>query len=110
MVSAQGLITTVAGSTWVFGGDGGPATNAPLGSIAAVAVDSSGNVFATDFGNHLVAKVSLTGVLTVVAGNGTHGFSGDGGPATSASLQFPFGVAVDAAGNLYIALTTAFAR
>jgi hypothetical protein len=76
----------VAGSTWVFRGDGGPAVNAPLGQVCGVAVDSAGNVFATDSDNCLVVKVSPSGTLKVVAGNGVCGFSGDGGPATAASL------------------------
>ena len=100
---AQGVITTVAGSTFVFRGDGGPATDASLGFIQGLALDSAGNVFAADSGTHLVVKISPTGALTVVAGNEIRGFSGDGGPATSASLNSPFDVAVDAAGNLYIA-------
>ena len=104
--SAQGIITTVAGSTWIFRGDGGPAVNAPLGGVAGVAVDSAGNVFAADSGNCLVVKVSPAGTLKVVAGNGVQGFSGDGGPATAASLGYPSGVAVDAAGNIYVADTS----
>ena len=100
---AQGVITTVAGSEWIFPTGPLPATDAPLGRIGGVAVDLDGNVLAADSDNNLVVKISPTGVLTVVAGNGFHGFSGDGGPATSASLAFPRGVAVDAAGNLYIA-------
>ncbi len=99
----QGVITTVAGSEFVFRGDGQPAVNASLGPVGGVAVDSDGNVFACDRGNHLVVKISRDGILTVVAGNGLAGFSGDGGPATSARLSGPLGVAVDSAGNLYIA-------
>ncbi len=100
---AQGVITTVAGTEWVFRGDGGPAINAPLGETTGVAVDSAGNVFAADIGNHLVVKVSPAGILTVVAGTGNRGFSGDGGLATSAGLNIPRGVALDRSGNLYIA-------
>jgi uncharacterized protein (TIGR03437 family) len=99
----QGIITTVAGSQWVFRGDGGPATSAPLGNMQGVAVGAAGNVYASDYDNHLVVKISPSGILTVVAGNGMAGFSGDGGSATSASLKSPVGVAVDAAGNVYIA-------
>jgi uncharacterized protein (TIGR03437 family) len=99
----QGIVTTVAGSQWVFRGDGGPANSAPLGPIKGVAVDSAGDFFVTDSGNNIVVKVSPAGVLTIVAGNGIPGFSGDGGPATSASLSAPTGVALDTAGNLYIA-------
>ncbi len=100
---AQRVITTVAGSPFVFRGDGGPAANAPLGAVSRVALDSAGNVFASDVGNNLVVKISSAGTLSVVAGNGIRGFSGDGGPATSASLNRPSGLAVDGAGNLYIA-------
>ena len=100
---AQGVITTVAGTTWIFRGDGGPAIDAPLGRVGGVAVDSSGNLFVADTGNNLVVKVSSTGVLTVVAGNGFYDFSGDGGRAISASLGEPNDVALDDDGNLYIA-------
>ena len=104
---AQGLINTVAGSTWTFpAGSISPATSAPLGTIQGVAVDSSGNVYATDFGNRTVVKITVSSnTLTVVAGNGTFGYSGDGGPATSASLSLAFGVAVDSLGNVFIADT-----
>ena len=103
LLSAQGVITTVAGTTWRFTGDGGPATNAPLGELRGIAVDAAGNLFAADASNNVVVKISPAGILTVVAGNGTAGFSGDGGPATSAQLNRPWGVAVDATGNVYIA-------
>lgn len=66
-------------------------------------MDTAGNVYVSDEDNHLVAKISPDGILTVVAGNGIPGFSGDGGPATSAAISFPSAVEVDAAGNLYIA-------
>ena len=103
LLGAQGVITTVAGTTWRFTGDGGPATNAPLGELRGIAVDAAGNLFAADASNNVVVKISPAGILTVVAGNGTAGFSGDGGPATSAQLNRPWGVAVDATGNVYIA-------
>ena len=90
---AQGVIFTVAGSTWTFRGNGQTAANAPLGQTGGVTVDSSGNVFASDGGNHLVVKISPAGILTVVAGIGSAGFSGEGGPATSASLALPSAVA-----------------
>jgi uncharacterized protein (TIGR03437 family) len=101
-VSAQ-VISTVAGSPWVF--TGGPATSAPLGSLPSVIIDSSGNIFAADYSNNIVVKITPSGTLTVVAGNGCATNCpalGDFGPATSASLT-PVGVAEDAAGNLYIA-------
>jgi sugar lactone lactonase YvrE len=99
----QGVITTVAGTDWIYRGETGPALNAPLGQMRGVALDAAGNLFAADAGNHLVVKMSPSGVLTAAAGNGVAGFSGDGGPATSASLSGPAAVALDAAGNLYIA-------
>ena len=101
----NGVITTVAGNgTLGFSGDNGPATSAQLNSPSGVAVDSAGNLYIADFGNNRIRKVS-NGVIATVAGNGTQGFSGDNGPATSAELSYPEGVAVDSAGNLYIADT-----
>ena len=99
------VITTVAGSQWFFVGDGGLAINAALGKLPGVAVDSAGNVFACDSENNIVVRISPAGVLSVVAGNGLTGSSGDGGPATGAMLRSPSGIAVDASGNLYIADT-----
>lgn len=98
-ITPNSIITTVAGGSWVFRCDGCPATSAPLGKTVGVVVDSVGDVFATDADNSIVVKISTAGVLTVVAGNGLTGFSGDGGPATSASLWQPEGLAMDAAGN-----------
>ena len=103
-VDTSGIITTVAGNgTAGFSGDGGPATNASLNSPSGVAVDGAGNLFIADRGNQRIRKVDASGIITTVAGNGTSGFSGDGGPATSASLRGPRGVAVDGDGNLLIA-------
>jgi uncharacterized protein (TIGR03437 family) len=103
-VDPGGIITTVAGSgARGFSGDGGPATSAALIGPEAVATDTFGNVYIGDTGNRRVRKVSPAGIIVTVAGNGVQGFAGDGGPATSASLYTPFGLAVDAAGNLYIA-------
>lgn len=98
------IITTVAGTDFPFPPTPIAAINAPTGTIAAVDVDSAGNVYVASniIGNNLVFKVNPQGVLTVAAGNGTQGFSGDGGAATSAAFLSPGGVAVDAAGNLYI--------
>jgi uncharacterized protein (TIGR03437 family) len=98
-----GVITTVAGNgTMGFGGDSGPGTSAELWGPRGVAVDTAGNLYIADSGNCRIRKVS-NGIITTVAGNGTCGFSGDNGPATSAELDNPFGVAVDSAANLYIA-------
>jgi uncharacterized protein (TIGR03437 family) len=101
---SNGVITTVAG-TGTHGpssGDNSPATSASLFSPTGVAVDSAGNLYIADTGNSRVRKVS-NGVITTVAGNGGYGFSGDNVPAASAQLFNPEGVAVDSAGNLYIA-------
>src|ERR1039458_7327171 len=96
------VITTLAGGNSVFP-ISIPALNAPLGTTTAVAVDAGGNVFVADGGNHMVMRVTPDGTLTVVAGNGSPGFSGDGGAATRASLHAPSGLALDSSGNLYIA-------
>jgi sugar lactone lactonase YvrE len=103
--AATGIITTVAGDgSWGFSGDGGPATSAGLYLIEGVAVDASGNLFIADNQNARIRRVdAVTGIITTVAGNGTWGYSGDGGLATSASLNLPMGVAVDVRGNLLIA-------
>jgi hypothetical protein len=110
-----GNIYTVAGDgTFGFSGDGGPATSAELASPQAVAVDAAGNVIIADANNDRVRVVAgktgtfygqamTAGNIYTVAGDGTGGFSGDGGPATSAELNFPEAVAVDAAGNVIIA-------
>jgi uncharacterized protein (TIGR03437 family) len=104
-MSSGGQSTTVAGNgAYRFSGDGGPAVGASLNAPLGAAVDSVGNLYFADTNNNRIRKVS-GGTITTVAGNGTVGFSGDGGPATSASLNFPQGVAVDSAGNLYIADT-----
>jgi hypothetical protein len=97
-------ITTIAGNgTWGYSGDGGSATSAMLSQPAGVAKDNNGNVYISDQRNHCIRKVNTSGVITTFAGTGTAGFSGDGGPATSAQLDFPHALAVDAGGNLIIA-------
>ena len=103
--ATTGIITTVAGSGEEgSSGDGGPATQARLGFPLEVAVDRAGNLFIADSVNHRIRKVdAATGIITTVAGSGEDGFSGDGGPATEASLNEPFSVAVDGVGNLFIA-------
>ncbi|MGD0500985.1 MAG: putative Ig domain-containing protein, partial [Bryobacteraceae bacterium] len=103
-VSPSGLITTVAGNgSFGYSGDGGPATSAQLWGVQGVAVDGSGNIYIAESANRRIRKVSSAGIITTVAGNGGYGYSGDGGPATSATLWYPYGVAVDGSGNIYIA-------
>jgi sugar lactone lactonase YvrE len=103
-VTQGGVINTVAGNgTRGYSGDYGPATSAQFSNPTGVAVDSSGNLFIADTGNDRIRKVTPDGVISTVAGNGTYGYSGDGGPATSAQLYSPSSVAVDSAGNLFIA-------
>ncbi|MBI2505665.1 MAG: Ig-like domain-containing protein [Candidatus Latescibacteria bacterium] len=103
-VDSAGIISTVAGNgTAGFSGDGGPATEAQLGNPEWVAVDGQGNLFIADAGNRRLRKVDSAGIISTVAGSGTEGFSGDGGPATAAQLSYPEWVAVDAQGSLFIA-------
>lgn len=101
--SASGGSNTIAGtSTAGFQGDGGPAMSARLRDPAGVAVDSDGNLYIADAGNNRVRRVdAVTGVITTIAGNGSAGFGGDGGPATGAALK-PVSVAVDRLGHVYI--------
>ena len=103
-VSPSGIITTVAGNGIKgYSGDGGPATSAQFRDPTDVAVDGSGNLFIADYNNNRIRKVSTGGIITTVAGTGSNGFSGDDGPSSSAQLDRPAGVAVDSAGNLFIA-------
>ena len=102
-VTPNGVITTVAGNgASAFGGDGGPATQAEIGPTD-VAVDAAGNLFIADNDNHRVRKVTPNGVITTLTGNGTAAFTGDGGLASAAQVANPRGVAVDSAGNVFIA-------
>ncbi len=102
---AQGFtITTVAGDNIPgYSGDGGPATGAQLYLPQCVALDAAGDLYIADSFNNVIREVAVNGTITTVAGNGSFGYSGDGGPATSAQLAYPHGLAFDGAGNLYIA-------
>jgi len=98
---AGGIITTVAGSPQGFIGDNGPALSAQLSSPTYTATGPAGETYIVDNGHNVVRKVA-NGVITTVAGTGLPGYTGDNGSASSATLNAPWGVAVDAAGNLYI--------
>jgi len=100
-----GIITTIAGTgTLGYSGDGAAATAAEIAAPQGVAVDKLGNVYIADFDNNRIRMVTYaTGKISTIAGNGTAGFSGDGGAATAASLYEPIGISVDASSNIYIA-------
>jgi large repetitive protein len=101
------IISTIAGNGRAdYIGDGGPATQASLNNPSALTLDGAGNLYFSDTGNNVIRKVDAqVGIISTVAGNGMHAYSGDHGPATAASLSEPWGVTLDAAGNLFIADT-----
>lgn len=102
-ITPSGIITTVAGNGLSgYSGDGGPATNARLSHPTGVSLDPSGNIYITDYSNSVIRKVTTAGIISTIAGTGIAGSIGDGGPATSAQLNQPWGTTIDAAGNLYI--------
>jgi hypothetical protein len=123
-VTTAGVVTTIAGNgealscggpplppattlAFAAAGEAGPATAVRLVCAYSIAVDRVGNLFIADTRIHVVRRVSRDGVLTTVAGNGTRGSGGDGGPATAAQLDAVHGLALDVAGNLFIADTAA---
>ncbi len=105
-ICAQGQqgIELIAGANWEFPGLAGPiaALQAPLGQPGSLALANNGDLLIADVGNNIVLRLSADGTLRVVAGNGEQAYSGDGGPATAASLINPAAIAVDKAGNIYI--------
>jgi hypothetical protein len=103
-VTPGGIISLVAGNgTPGYSGDGGLATAAELNNPTTVAIDGNGNLFIADSENNRIRKVTPAGIISTYAGNGVKAYGGDNGPATSAALNLPYGVAVDASGNVYIA-------
>lgn len=103
-INTSGIITTIAGKISAgYSGDGGPATDAELNNPVGLAIDKAGNIYIADDHNNVIRMVTPAGIINSVAGNGTAGFSGDGGPATAASMDLPIGIAFDTAENMYIA-------
>jgi len=101
-LTQNSIVTTYAGAAHTFSGDGGPALNAALSGFQQLHSDRNGNVIFADTQNSVVSRLNSDGTLTVLAGNGITGFSGEGGPARSASLRLPTDAVMDKAGNLYI--------
>jgi len=102
-VNSAGIISTFAGTGVVgFSGDGGQAINAQFDSPSGICTDPSGNVYISDMFNHGIRKVNNSGIISTYAGTGTAGFSGDGGNAINAEFMFPWGMAFDSFGNMYI--------
>jgi sugar lactone lactonase YvrE len=101
---SPGIVSTVAGrGSSGYSGDGGPATSAQLNSPMGMVRDNQGNLYIADSANNVIRKINADGIISTAAGNGTAGYSGDGGPATQAQLAFPSAVAIDRAGSLYVA-------
>ncbi len=101
-ISSTGIITTVVGTgVSGFSGDGGPATAARMSQPLGVGFDGNGNMYIADGFNRRIRKVNPSGIISTIAGNGISGTTGDGGPATAATMQYPNGIAVDATCNVY---------
>ncbi len=102
-INVSGIITTFAGTgSSGFSGDGGPATAAQFTQPTGIAIDGTGNMYIADWGNHRVRMINTSGTVSTVAGTGTIGYSGDGGPATAAEIGNPNRLLFDPSGNLYV--------
>jgi hypothetical protein len=98
-----GIISTIAGTgVGGFSGDGGNAMFAKIASVSGIAVDLLGNIYTTEIYNQRIRKISTSGIINTISGNGTYGYSGDGGPAISAQFSNPFSISVDPAYNIFI--------
>jgi sugar lactone lactonase YvrE len=105
-ITPDGTISTLAGNgTAGYSGDGGPAHDALLNAPRGLALDPNGNLFVADGGNLRIRRISADGTISTLAGNGKSGWTGDGGPATSASINGPFGLALDPSGSLIFTTT-----
>ncbi|MBE2290846.1 MAG: Ig-like domain-containing protein [Chitinophagaceae bacterium] len=103
-IDTFGVVTTIAGNgTATYAGDGGAATAASIRQPAGIALDGSGNIYISDNFNNRIRKVDASGNISTIAGNGTGGYSGDGGAATAAMINRPTGISTDATGNIYFA-------
>ncbi|HXP50549.1 MAG TPA: T9SS type A sorting domain-containing protein [Bacteroidia bacterium] len=103
-IDQNGVISTIAGNgKFTYSGDGGPAVSSGLNGPTGVFSDPQGNVYLTDIGNGRIREITTQGKIFTVAGNGSYGFSGDGGPATASSFKDPTGVVLDDSGNVYVA-------
>ena len=105
MADTQWIVSTVAGTgEQGYAGDGGPATQALLNNPFDLAFDPGGNLCFSDTYNHCIRRIDArTGVISTIAGTGESGFSGDGGPATQARMNQPYGIVIDRGGNIYVA-------
>lgn len=110
-ISPSGQVTRVAGTGQSgFFGDGGPAVEAKLGWVYDLAVDAAGNIYIVDQDNNRIRMVDQDGAISTIAGTGEPGYSGDGGPATEAQLDHPWGIALDGNGNVYITVGPSVVR
>ncbi len=101
-IDASGIITTIAGTGLPgFNGDGHNATATQVNLVTDMVIDFNGTIYFTDYGNHRIRTINTSGIVATIAGKGSAGFSGDGGPAVSAELYFPYALALDIAGNVY---------